>query len=72
METRARTLVKSVLWAMLGLVTMAIVGLWFTGSLRLGGAMAVVNALVGFACYLVYERVWARVRWGRKVGSESG
>ncbi|WP_305969475.1 MULTISPECIES: DUF2061 domain-containing protein [unclassified Mameliella] len=67
METRARTLVKSVLWTALGLVMMAGVGLAFTGSLALGGGMAVVNAVIGFLSYLVYERVWSGIRWGRHV-----
>lgn len=67
METRARTLVKSVLWTALGLVVMAGVGLAFTGSLAVGGGMAVVNAVLGFLSYLVYERVWAGIRWGRRV-----
>ena len=67
METRARTLVKSVLWTALGLVVMAGGGLAFTGSLAVGGGMAVVNAVIGFLSYLVYERVWSGIRWGRHV-----
>ncbi|BBU58206.1 MULTISPECIES: DUF2061 domain-containing protein [Mameliella] len=67
METRARTLVKSVLWTALGLVSMAGVGLAFTGSLAVGGGMAVVNAVIGFLSYLVYERLWSGIRWGRHV-----
>lgn len=65
METRARTLLKSVVWTLIGLVSMALVGLAFTGSAALGGGMALVNAALGFASYLVYERVWARIGWGR-------
>ncbi|GGB16231.1 DUF2061 domain-containing protein [Allosediminivita pacifica] len=67
MESRSRTLLKSVLWTLLGLVTMSLVGLVFTGSLVLGGGMAAINAVLGFLCYLVYERVWAGIRWGRHV-----
>ncbi|WP_121630258.1 DUF2061 domain-containing protein [Tropicibacter alexandrii] len=65
METGARTLLKSVVWTLIGLVSMALVGLAFTGSAALGGGMALVNAVLGFASYLVYERVWARIGWGR-------
>lgn len=65
METRARTLVKSVLWTVIGLIVMAGVGLVFTGSVALGGTMAVVNALLGLGCYLIYERIWAHIAWGR-------
>lgn len=65
METGARTLLKSVVWTLIGLVSMALVGLAFTGSAALGGGMALVNAALGFASCLVYERVWARIGWGR-------
>lgn len=65
MEARARTLLKSVVWTLIGLVSMALVGLAFTGSVALGGGMALVNAVLVFASYLVYERVWARIGWGR-------
>lgn len=65
METRARTLVKSILWTALGLVVMCLVGLAFTGSATLGGAMALVNATLGFIMYAGYERLWSRIAWGR-------
>jgi uncharacterized membrane protein len=67
METQARTLVKSVLWTLLGLVVMFGVGFAFTGSLATGGGMAIINAALGFLSYLIYERIWAGVRWGRHV-----
>jgi uncharacterized membrane protein len=66
MDTRARTLVKSILWTLLGLVVMAVVGLAFTGSLALGGGMAAVNAVLGFVSYALYERLWANIGWGRR------
>ena len=64
METGARTILKAVLWNLLGLLTMTVVGLVATGSAVAGGAMAIANTAIGFTLYLVYERVWARVRWG--------
>ena len=65
METRVRSTVKAVLWTLIGLISMSVIGLLFTGSLSQGGLMAVVNAALGFISYLVYERVWSKVRWGR-------
>jgi uncharacterized membrane protein len=44
---------------------MALVGWAFTGSVVLAGGMAVANMAIGFATYLIHERIWARVRWGR-------
>jgi len=67
MDTQARTLVKSLIWTVVGIVMMTGVVALFTGSLTLGGGMAAVNALVGFVSYLLYERVWAGIPWGRHV-----
>ena len=66
MDTRQRTMLKAVLWNLLGLLTMSLIGLAMTGSVALGGAMAVANTVVGFVAYVAYERFWAQVRWGRR------
>ncbi|MFU1479398.1 DUF2061 domain-containing protein [Roseovarius sp. C7] len=68
METHRRTLVKAVVWQVLGLLTMALVGFYLTGSATLGSIIALVNTSIGFAVYFLYERVWARISWGRKHG----
>ena len=65
METRLRSIVKAVIWNLIGLSVMAVVGLIVTGSLAAGGVMAVINTTIGFATYVIYERVWARIDWGR-------
>ena len=68
METRVRSIVKAVIWNIIGLSVMALVGLVVTGSLAVGGMMAVINTALGFVTYLIYERVWARIHWGRSHG----
>lgn len=66
METRARTLVKALLWNAIGLLMMSIVGLALAGSAAIGGIMAAVNTAIGLVSYVVYERVWSRINWGRR------
>lgn len=68
METRARTLVKAVIWNAMGLAVMSLVGLVMTGSAAVGGAMAAINTAIGLSVYVVYERVWSNIRWGRANG----
>jgi len=68
METRARTLVKALLWNAIGLAVMSLVGLVLTGSAAIGGIMALVNTAIGLISYVLYERVWARISWGRAHG----
>ncbi|KUJ80611.1 hypothetical protein AVO45_06085 [Ruegeria marisrubri] len=67
MESRQRSVVKAVIWNILGLVTMTLVGLVATGSAAIGGTLAIVNTVIGFTLYVLYERVWAGIRWGRNV-----
>lgn len=67
METRIRSLVKATIWTLIGLLVMSMIGLIFTGSLVTGGIMAGANSLIGLGTYLIYERVWAGVSWGRNV-----
>ncbi|MCB2136606.1 MAG: DUF2061 domain-containing protein [Rhodobacteraceae bacterium] len=67
MDTAKRTILKAILWNLLGLLTMLSVGYVATGSVALGGSMAVVNTLLGLTFYMIYERCWDRVRWGRNV-----
>ncbi|MEM9853858.1 MAG: DUF2061 domain-containing protein [Pseudomonadota bacterium] len=66
METKARTFIKSLIWAVIGLAVMTIVGFVATGSLFTGGTMALINAFIGFVTYGLYERVWVHVSWGRR------
>lgn len=67
METKTRTLTKALIWNVIGFLVMALVGFIATGSLVAGGAMALVNAAIGLASYVFYERIWDRVTWGRNV-----
>ena len=65
METKSRSLVKALIWNVIGMASMSLVGFLATGSAAAGGVMAMVNTAVGFVMYLFYERVWAGIRWGR-------
>ena len=65
MDTTARTLVKALGWQLLGFAMMALTGWLFTGSVAEGGAIAVTATVLGFVSYILYERFWSRVRWGR-------
>ncbi len=65
MDRPIRTVAKAVCWQLLGLVSMGLIGLVFTGSLVQGAGIALSGAVTGLATYVVHERVWARIHWGR-------
>lgn len=49
----------------MGLAIMTMVGLLATGSAAVGGALALVNTAIGLTMYVIYERIWANISWGR-------
>lgn len=67
METRRRSLLKALIWNAIGFVMMSLVGLIATGSMSVGGVMALINTTIGLTLYIIYERVWSGIRWGRHV-----
>jgi len=65
MESRKRTLAKAICWQISGLIMMILIGYVFTGSASQSGAIAIVGTVVGFLSYILHERIWARIGWGR-------
>ena len=68
-ETTFRTIAKAVSWQALGLVVMTAITFAITRSVAQGGLVAIVGAAVGMVSYVLHERVWARISWG-KVGDQ--
>lgn len=66
METGKRTLVKTIIWQIVGIITMSAVGFAITGSIISGGVLALANTGVGIITYITYERIWSRINWGRR------
>ena len=66
MESPARSIVKAITWQLLGLVTMTELAWLATGSLAAAGGLAISGALSGFVCFILHERLWARISWGRR------
>ncbi|MBL1435091.1 MAG: DUF2061 domain-containing protein [Rhodobacteraceae bacterium] len=65
MDSAKRTVLKAIIWQITGIFTMGIVGFFMTGSIAQGLGLALANTAVGTVTYILYERFWARVRWGR-------
>ena len=65
MESPTRTIAKAVSWQLLGLLSMTLIGYLFTGSVAAAGSLAVVTTIIGAVCYVLHERVWNRIAWGR-------
>ncbi len=65
-DTPLRSFTKALTWQALGLVLMTLITWALTGSVATGGAVALLGAATGTVTYMLHERLWARIRWGRR------
>ncbi|NCC21264.1 MAG: DUF2061 domain-containing protein [Alphaproteobacteria bacterium] len=65
MESCTRSLVKAITWQLLGLCTTTVITFLFTGSLAEAAGLTVSLTLVALVMYVIHERIWQFVRWGR-------
>lgn len=68
MESTRRTLLKAATWQLTGLASMAVLGYAITGSLEAAGGLALTSMALSTVCYVLHEKLWARVAWGRLPG----
>lgn len=66
MDSTRRTIAKAITWQALGIITMAALSYPHTGSLIASLSLAVSASASGFVFFLVHEKVWNAVRWGRR------
>jgi uncharacterized membrane protein len=67
MDTKIRTIAKAVTWQILGLFSMSTLAFWQTGSIGGSISLAVSASLTSIGVYVLHERVWSRIRWGRRM-----
>ena len=70
METKLRSFIKAVSWRILGsLFTMGVV--WaFTRQWKAAAAVGIIDTLAKIIIFYVHERLWLRISFGKRKGSE--
>lgn len=66
LETRLRSIVKALSWRLLATATTAFIVFLFFGKLSLAVAVGGVESFSKIFLYFAHERLWNRIRWGRK------
>lgn len=66
MDSNRRTVIKAVTYQLMGLAVMTALGTAFTGSPGMGGALALISAATGALGYVLHEKLWSLIRWGRR------
>jgi uncharacterized membrane protein len=66
METPTRIWTKALTWQLLGLAVMGAVNYLYLGDWRSGLVLSLFLSATGLVMFYLHERLWGRVRWGRK------
>jgi uncharacterized membrane protein len=66
-ETHHRSAVKSISYRALSITVDSAVAYFFTQSFVISAGIVLFVNLYSTLLYYFHERIWARVRWGRKV-----
>jgi len=65
-DRRARSLAKSITWRVSGVVILWIIAWALTGDVGQTSAITIVFHAIRVILYYFHERIWERVKWGRK------
>ena len=65
-ETTSRSLAKTLTWRVTGSSSTFLIAYLITGSLGASSGIAIVQMIVNTVLYLIHERAWSRVIWGRR------
>jgi len=61
-----RSLAKALIWRAFALVNTLSFSLVFAGDLKVASKIASSDAVIKTAMMFVYERIWAKVAWGKQ------
>lgn len=65
-ETNKRSIVKGISWRIVATTTTILIVYFFFGRLDLAVAAGIIETVLKIALYWAHERVWQKIRWGRK------
>ncbi|MGD2201095.1 MAG: DUF2061 domain-containing protein [Candidatus Bathyarchaeota archaeon] len=64
MDSRNRTILKSVSFRLIATLTTFLLVYLLTGSLTVAGKIGVIECLSKLVLYYLHERMWLRISWG--------
>lgn len=65
-DTSLRSLTKTISWRITGSTATFLISYLISGNIAVAGSIALVQMTANTVLYFVHERVWDRVKWGRK------
>jgi uncharacterized membrane protein len=65
MNSKKRSLTKTVSWRIIGSIDTMIITYIVTGNWKFGLAVGSVEVMTKIVLYYIHERVWQRIKWGK-------
>ena len=66
METRKRTVVKSITFRIIATIATVILVIAFTGDMAIAGLVGGLDLISKLIIYYLHERTWGKIRWGKR------
>ncbi len=63
--SKSRSLIKSLTWRVVALITTFVSALWITGEEIAALKVTVLTNTINFILYYAHERGWNHIQWGR-------
>lgn len=69
-EKPYRSLLKSISWRITGTLDTILISYVITGSIKIAASIGVVEIFTKMLLYFIHERVWNKIKIGRKTEPE--
>jgi len=64
MESKRRTIAKTISWRIVGITTLFIATYAVGGTIQMSIDLTIINLTLITALYFFHERVWAKIKYG--------
>jgi len=66
METKTRSIVKSIIWRIIGIILLIVIAYFVTGDLKEMTIITILFHAIRMAMYYFHERIWQHISWGKE------
>ena len=65
MESRKRTLIRTITYRIIVTIVLAVISLVYTGNAFQATAITIVYSILATLVHYVHDRIWFKVKWGK-------
>jgi len=65
METRTRSFLKTIIYRVVAVITIATLTWYFTGDIYKVTNIVIAYNVIVWSFYYIHERIWTRIQWGK-------